>query len=295
MFVKDTCRKTTKSELQSIHDKITKAEGLVIGVGAGFSASAGLDYLNEEFFKKHYPDFIKKGYRNISEAIADNWYLNETNARKYWGFWANHIQTVFYNRPQLKAYKDLHRLIKNKEHFIITTNADGQFFKGSFDTSKIFAMQGSYGKFQCRNKCHETVYDNAEFIDRMLERFDSQALTVPAETVPRCPKCGDLLIPNLRVDGNFVEKPHMKNQKAYIDFINKKSDKNLVFLELGVGFNTPIIIRSPFEQMTKMIDLATLIRVNLYHPDIRGIEKEKTVSTTMDAASLISVLNEMTN
>lgn len=290
MLIKSLQKKSTANEINRISEKIQKADVVVVGVGAGFSAAAGLNYMDADFFRKNYPNFIKKGYKNINEGIANNWYLNESSAESYWGFWANHIHVIYYKQKQLKAYKDLYKLIAAKKHFIITTNADGQFYKGKFDVNKIFAMQGSYGKFQCQKKCHETIYDNEAMIIDMLDSFDERSLNVSTESVPRCPKCGGLLMPNLRIDSLFAEKPHMVNQQAYMDFINDHCNGQVVFLELGVGFNTPIIIRSPFEQMTKMIESAFLIRVNLYHPAIRGVPDEKSLGTTIDAADLMNVL-----
>jgi len=282
--------KNVKSEVDAVVSLLQNAKAVVLGVGAGFSASAGLDYNDPDFFEQDYSEFTQKGYKNINEAIAGNWYLNESSAREYWGFWSSHINNIYYKHNQLRSYVDLFHLIKDKNYFIITTNADGQFYKGLYDTSRIFAMQGTYGKLQCQKKCHESVYDNKKMIKTMLEHMDWSHLKVADFTVPRCPKCGGLLVPNLRIDGNFVEAPHMVNQSKYLEFLNTNSKEELVFIEFGVGFNTPVIIRSPFEQMTKMLDKASLIRVNLFHPDIKGVESEKAHSICMDASELIEHL-----
>ena len=290
--MKQRLTRAEQRAIDFIKDKLESVEAIVIGAGAGLSASDGLDYNDEVFFKNNYPLFYKVGFKTISEAINSNWLLNESRAMKYWGFWANHINTVYYQQQELSSYKELYDLLTGKDYFIITTNADGQFFKGKFDQDKIFAMQGSYGKFQCQKRCHEKVYDNKKMIDKMLEGFNSDNLEIRVEDVPRCPECDELMIPNLRIDGYFVEEPNMRNKDNYVEFITKYADKSIVFLELGVGFNTPVIIRFPFEQMTQSFEKADLIRVNQMHPEISSALGAKGFSTTMDIKRALEMVNQ---
>lgn len=277
--------------IEQIKDRFIKADAVVIGTGAGLSASAGLNYGDTEFFANKYPLFYKKGYKTINDGISRHWNLNEENARSYWGFWCNHINNIFYEPKQLEVYKNLYELVKDKKHYIITTNADGQFFKGNYDPDKIFAMQGSYGYFECQNGCSDESYENSEMIAKMLEGFDNETLLIREEDIPHCPKCNELLRPNVRIDQYFAEKRHMVNKDKYFDFLNDVIDKNVLFLELGVGFNTPVIIRFPFENMTKLIKDACLVRVNLTNNFVNENIQEKSILADMDISDLINQLN----
>ena len=294
MNIKKPQKKSMKecnNVIESICEKIKDADRIVIGVGAGLSASAGLDYNDKEFFAKMYKPFLKKGYSTISEGVGKNWYLTRENATKYWGFWANHINNVFYSQQQLDTYKLLYDIIKDRKYFVITTNADGQFFKGGFDPNKVFAMQGSYGKFQCQHGCNDVIYDNEEIVGKMLRGFNEESLEIRENDIPICPECGKLLCPNLRIDQYFVEVNHMHNKKDYAEFISA-SDEKILFLELGVGFNTPVIIRYPFEEMTMIYDNATLIRVNKMLLQAPEAIKSRAIMADMDIHKLLESMKK---
>lgn len=280
----------TMQSMDLIKNKLSEADAIVIGAGAGLTASAGIDYMDVAFFSDKYPMFLKKGYKTIWDGITNNWQISAENASIYWGFWCHHINNVYYEPGQLASYKKLYDVISGKKHFIITTNADGQFFKGNFKKENIFAMQGSYGYFQCRKGCHNKLYDNQEMVAQMIEGFDNETLEIRASDIPYCPKCGELLIPNLRIDQFFVEGMHMEHHDSYIDFINKHSNGRLVFLELGVGFNTPSIIRYPFEEMTRLINHATLIRVNKESEQVKSSIADKIIIAQINIDELIQQL-----
>lgn len=288
MFIKTKQKKS--QTVDSIREHIEQADIIVIGAGAGLSASAGLNYNDQVFFAEKYTPFLKEGFKTISDGIENNWYLTRENASTFWGFWANHINNIFYQPKQLETYKLLYDLIKDKNHFIITTNADGQFFKGNFAHDKIFAMQGSYGYFQCQSGCNDKIYQNEEMIKQMLKGFNTDTLKIRVEDIPICPNCGELLCPNLRIDQYFVEKEHMKNKDMYQNFINEVGNDHVVFLELGVGFNTPVIIRYPFEEMTRLFTNATLIRVNKTMPQISSTILGKSIVSDMDIHELLTHL-----
>lgn len=278
-----------KNYIKNLKDAIKNADKVVIGGGAGLSAAAGLNYMDEAIFKDLYGPFLKKGYQTIAEAISYNWQLSEHNGTTYWGFWANHIHNIYYSQPQLETYKKLFEIIKDKEHFIITTNADGQFFKDNYDSKRIYAMQGSYGRFQCQKACHQKSYPNKELVENMLMAFDENSLEIAVENIPSCPECGGLLMPNLRIDQYFVETGHQDNRDAYLEFVDVKVD-NIVFIELGVGYNTPVIIRFPFEQLTATYKNAKLFRVNMSHPTIPEGLEEKGFGISIDIDDLLSGL-----
>ncbi len=262
--------KAKKFTLTSYTNKINKAselindaDNIIIGVGAGLTASGGINYLNTEHFKQYYPQYYKQGYKNIMDVMGKKfWKINEDNAQEYWTFWATHINHVRYQTGLLEPYKRLHDLIKDKNHFIISTNVDGQLEKAGFNKEKIFAPQGDYAYFQCSTPCTYDIYYNEKMIKTMLENKIDE-YTIQKEDIPLCPKCGEYLIPNLRSDNTFVEKPHMENFPSYQKYIDKIIDNNVVLLELGVGFNTPVIIRFPFEKLAEKYSNFSLIRVNL--------------------------------
>ncbi len=241
--------KYTEDYLQ-VKKILKECDAIIIGLGSGISAAGGLDYLSEEVFKELYPKFYEMGYKYIFDAISDNWVcdINENNCYKYWEFWTRHIYNIRYSQDVLLPYKLLKDIVENKNYFVITTNCDGQSQKVFKD---VYAPQGDYSLFQCKVNCNNKVYNNKEYI---LSNLDN------VKSIPKC-TCGEFLIPNLRADNFFCEEFGQTNYEKYFDFVIKNKDKKLVLLELGVGFNTPGIIRFPFDKMSSL-DNVTLIRVN---------------------------------
>lgn len=245
---------------QSLSDLLHGADKVVIGAGAGLSAASGLDYNDEEFFKRSYTPFVKDGINTISEAINVYGSLTGNSALSYWGFWANHINTVCSLTGPLESYKSLYACIKEKEYFVITTNTDGQFFKGGFDPVKVFAPQGRYDRFQCFRGCHDTLYDSKNIVQQMLEGFDPCSLKIREEDIPHCPVCGGLFSPNLRRDHHFVDTPSMLNRENYLNFLSLDKE-NVLFLELGTGSLSALIISNPFEEMKGLYRNSAHVRI----------------------------------
>ncbi len=228
---------------------INSIDAIVIGIGSGMSAAGGLDYTSNDVLKNLYKRYYDMGYSNIFSVIQRYWVtdINKANENDYWDFWSTHINNIRYKPGITKPYSLLFDLVKDKSHFVITTNADHQC-QNVFD--KVYAPQGDYSLFQCRVNCNDKVYNNKEFIDNYLNN----------KYVPKC-ECGDYLIPNLRCDNFFCETESSKYFDDYYDFIIKNKDKNLLLIEIGVGYNTPGIIRFPFDKLSSL-DNVTLIRVN---------------------------------
>lgn len=242
---------------------IKTSDAIVVGIGAGLSASGGVSYMDPMLVNRWFPDYAKLGFKSLAEIQSLFWRLSDKNVLAYWGYWARHINFIRYQLPVLEPYSQLKEILANRKHFIITTNADGQIQKAGFDKAKIFAPQGNYDLFQCSVPCSwETLYPNEDMITNMVASVNEKQ-EIDAALIPRCPNCGNSLIPNLRCDDKFVEKPHLKNFTAYQTFIQENSENSLFFLELGVGYNTPGIIRFPFEQMTGYFKNAHLLRINL--------------------------------
>jgi NAD-dependent SIR2 family protein deacetylase len=268
---------------------LLSTENLLIGVGAGMTASGGLNYSDEALAQKWYPHYSAIGSKSIIEIMSLFWpnTINEKNDTLFWGFWANHIYHIRYEPDVLKPYVDLFAIAKDKEHFICSTNVDGQLEKAGFDKSRIFAPQGDYALFQCRKPCSQEVYQNKDCVMTMIENMVSP-FEIRNADIPRCPKCGDYLMPNLRCDGAFVETPHLVNAEPYSNFIQNSQNKKLVLLELGVGFNTPVIIRYPFETITLQYPNATLVRVNTADVSVSDKIKEKAICIQDDLGKVLS-------
>jgi NAD-dependent SIR2 family protein deacetylase len=278
------------ARIDSAASALAESDYILIGAGAGLSAAAGLNYQDPRVFRDWYPQFAELGYRNIWDAITHHWSPDDANRKQFWAFWATHIQKIRYDAGPAKLYLDLHRLVRDKPHFVITTNVDGQFRKAGFDPHLMFTPQGDYGKFQCARPCRNILYDNLEMVQRMLANLDGSRLHVREEDIPRCPNCGGYLERNLRRDDHFVEAPHMEKQRDYADFFNRSTDGKLVLLELGVGFNTPAIIRWPFERITAQQPHATLIRINLEDARVPGEIAAKSIAIKQDIAQVMQAL-----
>ena len=266
---------------------IGDADFIIIGAGSGLSSAAGLEYSGESF-ETNFKDFIKK--YNFTDLYSASFYDFKTQEEK-WAFFAKMIEVNRYNKTPLKLYEELYKIAKDKNYFILSTNVDGQFYNSGFDENKIFEVQGDYGYLQCENACHNKLYDNKELVHKWIE--NTKDCKIPSELVMKCPVCGGNMDMNLRKDANFVqdEKWYVQAER-YKEFLKEAENKNVVLLEIGVGFNTPGIIRYPFEQMVKANDKIRLIRINKDNPmpmlDIRN----KTVSFDENANKVIEDLEE---
>lgn len=168
---------------------------------------------------------------------------------EYWAYWSRYVYINRYKDTDNGTYRSLFELVKDKDYFVLTTNVDHQFQKAGFDKHKLFYTQGDYGLFQCSEPCHNATYDNEKAIrDMVAQQAD---MKIPTELIPHCPKCGKLMTMNLRSDDKFVQDDgwYMAS-KRYLEFVRRHKNVRIVFLELGVGFNTPVIIKYPFWQMT---------------------------------------------
>lgn len=243
--------------VKKISNLINDADYILIGAGSGLSTSAGLEYTGERF-TKNFSDFIKKYH--FTDMYTSSFYDFNTEEEK-WAYWAKHIYLNDTGVIATDLYKNILELVKDKEYFVITTNVDDQFFKAGFDKDRIFATQGSYRYIQCGKACHNDLYDDTEMVKKMIEK--TKNLKIPTELVPKCPVCGEKMDVNLRKDAYFVQDRKWYIQdKKYGDFLDKLQGNKVVLLELGVGFNTPGIIRIPFEKMVYEHDNWNLIRVN---------------------------------
>ncbi|MDE7287954.1 MAG: Sir2 silent information regulator family NAD-dependent deacetylase [Oscillospiraceae bacterium] len=233
------------AEIIRLKKALEAADAVVIGAGAGLSTAAGFTYAGERF-EKYFSDFIEK--YGFTDMYTGGFYPFET-PEEHWAFWSRHIYCNRYTDAPNDVYKNLFELVKDRNYFVLTTNVDHQFQKAGFDKKRLFYTQGDYGLFQCSVPCDNETYDNEKAVREMFER--QKNMRVPSELVPKCPKCGKPMTMNLRADDKFVEDEGwcMANER-YSEFIRRHSEARILFLELGVGFNTPVIIKFPFWKMT---------------------------------------------
>ena len=240
---------------------IRNTDCVIIGAGAGASTAAGIQYGGKRF-TDNFAEFIKKyGEHYMTDMYAAGFYPYPSEEAK-WGYWSKHALMYRFDPPALPLYTELYDIVKNKEYFVLTTNVDHQFYKAGFDEKRIFATQGDYGKIQCQKACHPKTYD-AKDLFRKMDKARRDCL-IPSELVPKCPVCGGNMAMNLRCDNYFVEdEAWHEAADRYAGFLEQNKDKKVVLLELGVGFNTPIIIRFPFEKMVRENSSYSLIRMNM--------------------------------
>lgn len=260
--------------IERINHELERAEAVVIGAGAGFSTAAGFTYTGERFHK-YFQDFIDKyGFRDM---YSGGFYPFST-LNEHWAYWSRYIYVNRYRNPPKPVYQKLYELVKDKDYFALTTNVDHCFQKAGFDKERLYYTQGDYGLFQCSEACHDKTYDNEETVRAMVEAqgFEirpegglylpegaAPSMSVPDELIPYCPVCGKPMTMNLRADDTFVQdEGWYAAAKRYEAFLEKCMDKRVVFLELGVGYNTPGIIKYPFWRMTAANPRAVYACVN---------------------------------
>ena len=240
-----------KAELQD-------ADTILIGAGSGLSTSAGLTYDGERFLK-HFSDFHEK--YGITDMYSGGFYPFPS-LEEYWAWWSRHIYYNRYDVTHGKPYADLLELVRSRNYFALTTNVDHQFQLAGFDKTRLFYTQGDYGLWQCSEPCHQATYDNEAVVRRMIaEQAD---MRVPSELIPHCPKCGKPMTMNLRCDDTFAQDAGWyAAAHQYEDFLHRYGTDRILFLELGVGGNTPGIIKVPFLRMTAQNPRATYACINL--------------------------------
>lgn len=260
MFSKISITKSTGTYWDNINKlkrEMGNADCIVIGAGAGLSTSAGFDYSGERF-KKYFSDFEEK--YGFHDMYSGGFYPYKT-PEEFWAFWSRSIYVNRYMDAPKPVYNELFELVKDKDYFVITTNVDHLFQKAGFDKKRLFYTQGDYGLFQCSVPCGIDTYDNEEIVHRMIA--EQKDMKIPSELIPKCPKCGKPLTMNLRCDDRFVEdEGWIKASERYENFLRARQGQRVLYLELGVGYNTPVIIKYPFWRMTAKNPKATYACIN---------------------------------
>ena len=265
---------TREEQLKRLKYELETADAIVIGAGAGLSTSAGLTYDGERF-DRYFFDFKRRF--GITDIYSGGFYPFPDNETR-WAWWARHIYFNRYVDPPKPVYRELLELVKDKNYFVVTTNVDHQFQRAGFDKARLFYTQGDYGLFQSVNRRLQKTYDNEEWVYRAMEvqgfiRDENDVfqvpddrniqMQIPTELIPKCPDDGSDVVMNLRSDDTFVEDEGWhRASAAYADFLKKHENDHVLYLELGVGSNTPVIVKYPFWQMTLMNDRATYACLN---------------------------------
>ena len=260
MFSKIWTKKSTpdySAQIKNLQTTLSEADTVVIGAGAGLSTSAGFVYTGERF-EKYFSDFAAK--YGIKDMYSGGFYPFAT-LEEHWAYWSRYIYINRYMDAPKPVYDDLLKLVQGKDYFVITTNVDHCFQKAGFDKKRLFYTQGDYGLFQCSEPCCQETFENEALIREMVIRQEN--MKIPTDLLPVCPHCGKPLTMNLRSDDKFVEDEGWhRAAERYENFLRTREGGKILFLELGVGYNTPVIIKYPFWQMTAKNPSATYACIN---------------------------------
>ena len=245
------------AQIERLKSELESADAVVVGAGSGLSTSAGHTYDGRRF-EQNFSDFISRYHYHDMYSAG---FYPYSSLEEHWAYWSRHIYFNRYDRPVGQPYLDLLRLLKGKDYFVITTNVDHCFQDAGFDKNRLFYTQGDYGLLQCSGPCHQKTYDNEITVRQMIAQ--QKDMRIPSELIPHCPVCGKPMTINLRCDDTFVQDEGWYAARyRYENFLNAYEGKHLLFLELGVGYNTPVIIKYPFWKMTSENSKAVYACIN---------------------------------
>ncbi len=296
-FFRTTDKDKNKDEIEVLRHALDTADAVVIGAGSGLSTAAGFTYSGERF-RKYFADFIETYH--FRDMYSGGFY-SFSSLEEHWAYWSRYIYINRYMDAPKPVYEELFRLVKDKDYFVLTTNVDHCFQKAGFDKERLFYTQGDYGLFQCSKPCRQETFDNEEAVRRMVEAQgykitsdgslilpETPSMRIPAELVPRCPHCGRPMTMNLRSDGTFAEDEgwHSAAQR-YETFMENHRGQKVVFLELGVGYNTPGIIKYNFWQYAYNWQHAFYACINKEQAQVPTEIKEKSVGIDGDIGEVL--------
>ena len=283
-----TIKSTPAQALFQLHQAIEQSDAVLIGAGAGLSASAGFSYKGERF-ERYFKDFASK--YGFHDMYVGGFFPYPT-AEEYWAYWSRHIMVNRYMDAPKPVYQALLSLVQKKDYFVLTTNVDHCFQKAGFDKSRLFYTQGDYGLFQCSAPCCQKTWDNEEVIRRMAE--EQKDMRVPTSLIPLCPRCGKPMTMNLRSDDTFVQDDGWYQAAGqYRRFLLQHQKGRILYLELGVGYNTPGIIKYPFWKMALQNPEAVYACVNRGQAFVPGEFRQNALCLDDDIGSVLNNLLRM--
>lgn len=272
-------------QIDKLKKALSECDAVIIGAGAGLSTAAGFTYSGERF-NQYFSDFNKK--YGITDMYSGGFYPYKT-LEEYWAWWSRHIYVNRYTDIPSDLYTKLLNLVKDKDYFVITTNVDHCFQRAGFDKRRLFYTQGDYGLWQCSEACHNKTYDNENAVRKMIAAQKDMKIT--SALIPRCPVCGAPMTMNLRSDDLFVQdEGWYAAANRYEDFVRRHKNLHILFLELGVGANTPVIIKYPFWQMTAKNPNATYACINMGEAVCPDEIKHQSICIDMDINNVLSDL-----
>jgi SIR2 family protein len=270
-------------EIDRLQSALLEADTVIIGAGAGLSTSAGFTYSGERF-EQYFSDFIKK--YGIEDMYSGGFYPFST-LEEHWAYWSRYIYINRYLDAPKPVYSQLLKLVANKNYFVITTNVDHCFQKAGFDKKHLFYTQGDYGLFQCSEPCCQETFENETLIREMVEL--QKNMKIPSDLLPVCPHCGRPMTMNLRSDTRFVEdKGWHEAAERYENFLQARLEEKILFLELGVGYNTPVIIKYPFWQMTMQNTRSTYACINFGQANCPQKIKSQSICINADIGEVLN-------
>lgn len=271
--------------IQKLKEEIENSEYILIGAGAGLSTSAGFLYDGKRF-EDNFKDYIKKyGFTDMYSAG----FYNFPTLEEYWAYFSLYVYINRYDIEENKTYLNLYNIVKNKNYFVITTNVDGRFADSKFDKDKIFAVQGDFSLFQCSKPCRQETFYNEKYIREMIKY--KKEMKIPTELIPKCPYCGRNMSMNLRADSTFVQDKNWDKQKSkYEIFLKNSYNSKILFLELGVGFNTPSIIKYNFWRMTLNNKKSVYASINLGECYSASDIEERSICIDADISEVLKKL-----
>ena len=283
-----TIESTPAQALFRLHQAIEQSDAVLIGAGAGLSASAGFSYKGERF-ERYFKDFASK--YGFHDMYVGGFFPYPT-AEEYWAYWSRYIMVNRYMDAPKPVYQALLSLVQKKDYFVLTTNVDHCFQKAGFDKSRLFYTQGDYGLFQCSAPCCQKTWDNEEVIRRMAE--EQKDMRVPTSLIPLCPRCGKPMTMNLRSDDTFVQDDGWYQAAGqYKRFLLRHQKGRILYLELGVGYNTPGIIKYPFWKMALQNPEAVYACVNRGQAFVPGEFRQNALCLDDDIGSVLNNLLRM--
>ncbi len=273
------------TQIDRLKEALAVSDSVLVGAGAGLSAAAGFTYSGERF-ERYFSDFGEK--YGFQDMYSGGFYPYKT-PEEHWAYWSRYILVNRYMDPPKPVYRKLFDLVKDKDYFVITTNVDHCFQKAGFDKKRLFYTQGDYGLFQCSEPCHNETYDNEEAVRRMAK--EQKDMRIPTELIPRCPVCGKPMTMNLRADDKFVQDKGWNDAYArYEKFLKTHKQAKTLYLELGVGYNTPAIIKYPFWYFTEQNQGATYACINFGEAFCPEEIEKRSICLNADIAQILGEL-----
>jgi NAD-dependent SIR2 family protein deacetylase len=275
--------------LETVAGWLRGADRILVGAGAGLTAAAGIDYTDTEAFARVFPAFAARGIRAQYQMIG-----RPMPRELLWGYWAAHVNYVRYDLRPNPLYQQLRELIGDTDHYVWTSNVDALFPRNGFAPDRVYTPQGDYASYQCTTPCTRQVWNFEPVMRRLLASTDPATGTVtdPA-ALPRCPRCGGEVFLNVRIDNSFVDDHLAPTGERLATWLNQAPDANLLVLDIGTGFNTPVVVRHPMEHITEHFPRARLARINRDHAQVPRELGERAASLPAEADSVIRELAEL--